>query len=233
MLRLLCIICLLLPWPPAESFAVEPNARQDMAALPPVVESFLRSGSNVPAGQLKITVVPPDPRLDLPACQKLEAFLPPGARLQGHVTVGVRCLGPSPWTLYVQAQLSALSRYVVAAVPMAEGHVIAEGDLTFALGEASAANAGLLTDKAQAIGRSLATPLAAGTPVSSSLFGKDWVVRKGQFVRLHATGSGFRISVEAQALANACEGEPLQVKTRSGRVVNGVAHLGGVVEVSR
>jgi len=227
------IIALSLPLIPACGFAIEPAGRQDVAALVPIVEAFLQSQTGNLPQPSKITVTPPDNRLDLPACPKLEVFLPVGARLQGRVTVGVRCLEPNPWTIYVQAQMSALTQYLVAAVPLPQGHVIADSDLRMASGEVGAASTGLVTDKTQVIGRTLSMPLAAGSPIRPNLFRKDWVVRQGEVVRLFSTGTGFRISVEARALGNAGEGEAVQVKTKSGRVLNATAKSAGIVEVNR
>ena len=108
--------------------------------------------------------------------------------------------------------------------------MISENDLTVAAGELNAASAGLITDMAQAIGRTLAAPIAAGLPLRSNLFRKDWVVHQGQVVRFMTSGEGFRITVEAKALANASEGELVQVKTKYGRVLSGTARSGGIVE---
>ena len=228
--QLIFILYLTLSLIPVNGLAIEPVARQDTAAIVPIVEAYLQSQTGKLPGQSKITVTPPDTRLDLPACPKPETFLPTGARLQGRVTVGVRCREPSRWTIYVQAQISVSTQYLVTAAPLAQGHVISENDLTVAAGELNAASAGLITDMAQAIGRTLAAPIAAGLPLRSNLFRKDWVVHQGQVVRFMTSGEGFRITVEAKALANASEGELVQVKTKYGRVLSGTARSGGIVE---
>ncbi|MFZ4700948.1 MAG: flagellar basal body P-ring formation chaperone FlgA [Candidatus Methylumidiphilus sp.] len=233
MAKLIFTLYLSLSLIPSVSSAIDQTARQDVTAITPVVEAFLRSQAAPPPEQSKVMVSPPDPRLDLPACPKLEVFLPAGARLQGRVTVGVRCLEPSPWVIYVQAQISTLTRHLVAAVPLAQGHVITESDLTMAADVLGASPAGLMTDSTQAIGRTVATPIAAGSPIRPNQFRKDWVVRQGQAIRLSTAGAGFRISVEAKAMANASEGEPVQVKTKSGRLLMGTARPGGVVEMAR
>ena len=231
--KLIFILYLSLSLMPAISFAIEDKGHQDVAAIVPIVEAFLQSQVGTQPEQLNVIVMPPDTRLDLPACPKLEVFLPIGSRLQGRVTVGVRCLQPSPWTIYVQAQILASIKYLVAAVPLAQGHTITERDLTVATVGLGIAPAGLMTDMAQAMGRTLATPVAAGLPIRSNLFRKDWVVHQGQVVRLLTAGAGFRISVEAKALANAGEGEWVQVKTKSGRILNGTARSGAIVEMAR
>ncbi|RAE77565.1 flagellar basal body P-ring formation protein FlgA, partial [Burkholderia multivorans] len=60
------------------------------------------------------TVAPAFPR-GLAACTTLEPFLPTGARLWGRTTVGVRCAGERPWTVYLQAKVTVHATYYVAA----------------------------------------------------------------------------------------------------------------------
>ncbi|MCX7113786.1 MAG: flagellar basal body P-ring formation chaperone FlgA [Proteobacteria bacterium] len=227
MLTLIFHLSLLLT--PARSSAIEQVAHQDLGAIVPIVETFIQSQIG---NQSTVTVKPPDPRLDLPACSKMEVFLPAGSKFQGRVTAGVRCFEPSPWTIYVQAQIATLTRYVVAAVPLAQGHVITENDVRMATGELGATSAGFITDMAQAVGRTVAASVSANTPIRPSLFRKDWVVRQGQAVRLFTTGAGFRISLEVKVLANASEGESVQVKTKAGRILTAIARSGGIVELA-
>jgi len=212
--------------------AVEQLGRQDLTSIVPVVEAFLQSQLGKPSEQSMITVKPPDNRLDLPACSKMEVFLPTTiSRLHGGVTVGVRCFDPSPWTIYVQAQIATLKQYLVATVALPQGHVVTENDLRMATGEELSAPAESITDKALAVGRTLSVPVIAGLPITSKLFRKDWVVRQGQDVRLFTTGVGFRISVEVKALANAADGESVQVKTKTGRILTVIARSSGIVEL--
>ena len=54
----------------------------------------------------------------------------------------------------------------------------------------------------------------------------------GDSVRLVATGDGWHISGEGQALAPGLEGQAVRVRTESGRVVNGMAVAERLVEVA-
>ena len=46
-------------------------------------------------------------------------FMPTGARLWGRTTVGVRCAGERPWTIYLQARVSLHATYYLAARALA------------------------------------------------------------------------------------------------------------------
>jgi flagella basal body P-ring formation protein FlgA len=55
---------------------------------------------------------------------------------------------------------------------------------------------------------------------------------QGQTVRLVSQGSGFRVSADGKALANAAVGQLAQVRTASGQTVSGIARADGIVEVN-
>ena len=57
-------------------------------------------------------------------------------------------------------------------------------------------------------------------------------LQQGQTVRTVTKGPGFSVSSEAKALANAVDGQVVQVKATNGQTLSGVARTGGVVEVS-
>jgi flagella basal body P-ring formation protein FlgA len=207
-------------------------ARQDLAALRTVVEQFLQTQTAGLPGQVTAKAGAIDPRMSLAACPAPEAFLQPGARAWGKTTVGVRCTAPTAWTVYIQAQVSVLADYVTAAVPLAQGQPVELGQLAVMKGDIAAMPNGIVTDPAQAIGRTPTVSLAAGTPLRLDTLKSKPVVQQGQSVRLVSNGNGFSVSSEARAIGNAAEGQVVQVRTSSGAVVSGTARAGGMVEVA-
>lgn len=206
--------------------------RHDPAQIRLLVEHFLKTQSVGLPGEVSISVGQVDPRLALPMCAAPEAFLPNGARLWGKTSVGVRCQAPSPWTIYVPATVQVHGEYLIAAAPLAQGQVLGPNDVSKARGDLTALPAGIVTDPAQAIGRTAAISLAAGTPLRGDALRAPQAVQQGQTVRLVTKGPGFRITAEARALNNAADGQIVQARTASGQVVSGVARMGGVVEVT-
>jgi flagella basal body P-ring formation protein FlgA len=205
--------------------------RQDLAALRAVVQQYLQAQAAGLPGTVAVTVGAVDPRMSLPACPAPEAFLQPGARAWGKTTVGVRCTAPAAWTVYIQAQVSVLAGYVAAAVPLAQGQPVEQGQLVLMQGDLTAMPNGIVTDMAQAIGRSPTVSLAAGTPLRLDTLKSKPVVLQGQAVRLVSAGPGFSVSSEARAIGTAGEGQVVQVRTASGAIVSGTAKAGGMVEV--
>ncbi|WP_338765872.1 flagellar basal body P-ring formation chaperone FlgA [Massilia sp. METH4] len=207
-------------------------AAMDPAAIKRTVDQFLQVQSAGLPGKVTITVGNVDTRMTLAHCPAPEAFLMPGTKAWGKTTVGVRCAAPSAWTVYIQANVSVLGNYIAAAAPLPQGQPILESQLATQQGDLTTLPASIATDKAQVIGRSSNVSISAGTPVRLDTLRSQPVVLNGQMVKLVTTGSGFRITAEGKAIANAAEGQVVQVRTTGGRSVSGIARAGGQVEVA-
>ncbi|KAF1047590.1 MAG: Flagella basal body P-ring formation protein FlgA [Herbaspirillum frisingense] len=218
----------------ATSAQNDPNApqRQNLQLLQQTAEQFLKNQTSGLPGSVTIDVDPVDPRLTLAACLEPQAFMPNGARLWGKTTVGVKCVAPSPWTIYVRASVQVISDYLVAAVPLAQGQTISATDVTRVRGDMASLPNGVITDESQAVGRVAAMSVRAGTPLRMDSIRNQRVVQQGQPVRVVSNGPGFQISTEARALTNANEGQMAQARTAAGQVVSGIAKAGGILEIN-
>lgn len=207
-------------------------ARQDPVALRQNAEQFLRVQTAGLPGKVDITVGQIDARTNLAACAAPEAFLPNGSRVWGKTTVGMRCREPAPWTIYISATVRVTADYVVTAAPLAQGQLIGPNHLAKVNGDLTALPNGIVTDPAQAIGRTVGISLPAGTPLRGDALRTQQAVLQGQNVRVVSSGPGFQVATEGRALNNAAEGQVAQARTLSGQVVSGVAKAGGIVEVT-
>lgn len=206
--------------------------KQDLQALQQVAEQFLKSQTSGLPGSVTVTIDPADARLTLAACLEPQAFMPNGGRLFGRTTVGIKCVAPSPWTIYLRANVQVISDYLVAAVPLAQGQTISASDITRIRGDMSALPSGVITEESQVIGRVANMSLRAGTPLRLDTIRNQRVVQQGQAVRVVSIGPGFQISTEARALTNANEGQMAQARTAAGQVVSGIAKAGGILEIN-
>ncbi len=207
-----------------------PAARQDPAVLRATAEQFLQMQTAGLPGQVTLTLGKLDARINLPACDAPQAFMAPGARAWGKTTVGLRCNAPA-WTIYLQAQVLVLADYVASAMPLTQGQPIVASQLVLQRGDLATLPNGVITDTAQAIGRSLSMSLAAGAPLRLDILRSKNVVQQGQLVRVISSGEGFKVSAEARAIGSASEGQVVQVRTPGGTMLSGVAKAGGLVEV--
>ena len=216
----------------ASSWALaQAQPRQNLGALRDIAEQYLQAQSAGLPGVVTITVGAVDGRMNLAACPAPQAFQQPGAKPWGKTTVGVRCTAPAAWTVYIQAQVSVQGKYVATSVPIVQGQAIDASQLVMASGDLAALPNGVVTDMAQAVGRTSKMSLAAGSPLRADMLRSTPVVQQGQAVRVVSRGAGFSVSTEAKAIGTAGDGQVVQVRAQNGAILSGVAKTGGLVEV--
>jgi flagella basal body P-ring formation protein FlgA len=204
--------------------------QQDPEAIRSAALAFLQQQSAGLPGKVDITVAPAFPR-GLAACTMLEPFMPSGARLWGRMTVGVRCAGERPWTIYLQARISLHATYYLAARAMAPGEVLTAADLVARDGDLTGLPQAIVTDPSQAIGSVTLTRVAGGMPLRRDMLKSASAVSIGQTVRVVAAGEGFAISAEGSAMNNASPGQQVRVKTANGQIISGIVKDGSTVEI--
>lgn len=212
------------------STLVHAAGQQDPAALQTHAEQFLKTQTGGQPGKVSIQVKPA--RVDLPACAALDAFQPVGDRRIGRISVGVRCLAPTPWTVYLSAQVSVVGPYAVTLQPLPANHVLSAADFTLREGDLGSLPADVVTQVDGLVGYRTVSGLAAGAPLRTALLRPPLAVQQGQTTRVVLKGPGFSVQSEGQALANASRGDRVRVKTRSGQVISGIAQDGQQVMVA-
>ena len=201
-------------------------------ALLSTLDDFIRAQTRGLPGKVAFTISPLDARTQLTPCNAFDPFIPQGGKLWGKTTVGVRCLGPSNWTIYVPVQVSITGNYLVAARNFQVGTNLTAADIVVRSGDLSTLPSSILTDPVQAIGKTVKNGVGSGQPLRSDQLIAPWAVQQGQSVKTVSSGPGFSVSSDGKALNNATEGQVVQVRTATGQTVSGIARAGGVVEVS-
>ncbi|WP_244129564.1 flagellar basal body P-ring formation chaperone FlgA [Burkholderia gladioli] len=207
-----------------------PEGQQDPEAIRQAALAFLRQQTAGLPGKAIVTVAPAFPR-GLAACTGLEPFLPTGARLWGRTTVGVRCAGAKPWTLYLQSKISVQGTYYVAARALSPGEVLTAADLVAHDGDLTQLPLAIITDPGQAVGGTSLVRVAAGLPLRQDMLRSAASVTIGQTVRVVAAGKGFTISSEGSVMNNAGPGQQVRVRLAAGQIVTAVVKDSGTVEI--
>lgn len=224
-LALMLLILSALPCRAAPVPIADDAARQREAVI-----RFLEGETRGIEGEITIEI----PEAGLPGarrpCAAPSAFLAVGRRAWGRITVGLRCASPS-WTLFVPARIKVVSDYPSAARPLAPGTTLQEADIRMERGDIAALPAGTLTRREQALGRTLRMAVAGGVALRTDQFQPVYAIARGQKVRVISRGETFEVSNEGEALSAAIEGQTVQVRLGSGRIVQGLARPGGIVEV--
>lgn len=203
---------------------------QNPAEVRTHAEQFLKRQTRDLPGQVTVRVKPAE--LAVPACAALEAFQPVGGRRIGKLMVGVRCLAPSQWTVYIAAEVEVIARYAVTRAPLPANHVLTGADFMLVEGDLGRLPADVVTDASALAGYRTVSGLAAGAALRTALVRPPLVVQQGQVTRVILNGPGFSVQNEGQALANASRGERVRVRIRSGQVVSGIAQDGQQVLIA-
>ncbi|AOK48421.1 flagellar biosynthesis protein FlgA [Burkholderia sp. MSMB617WGS] len=207
-----------------------PAGQQDGETIRRAALAFLQQQAAGLPGKTTITVAPAFPR-GLAACTTLEPFLPSGARLWGRTTVGVRCAGERPWTIYLQAKLAVQATYYIAARQIAPGETLSAADLVARDGDLTTLPLAVITDPQQAVGATALTRVAAGLPLRQDLLKSAASVSIGQTVRVVASGQGFTISADGSVLNNAAPGQQVRVRMAAGQIVTAIVKDAATVEI--
>lgn len=207
-----------------------PPGQQDPETIRRAALAFLQQQIAGLPGKTTATVTTAFPR-GLVACTTLEPFLPTGARLWGRTTVGVRCAGERPWTVYLQAKVAVQATYYIAARQIAPGEPLSAADLVARDGDLTVMPLAVITDPAQAIGSTALARISAGLPLRQDMLKSAASVSAGQTVRVVAAGPGFTISAEGSVLANAAPGQSVRVRMAAGQIVTAIVKDAGTVEI--
>lgn len=190
------------------------------------IATFVRTQTQALPGKVSYQVKDIDPRISLPACPALEAFLPQGTVLNGNTSVGVRCNKPHSWSIFVQVNIKISMNMLTLKRTLQTGQIIQAEDIA-TLGSESVP-AGTLTDPAQAIGKIMKYSVGTGQILRYDMMRAPYTVKLGETVQLRVKGSGFSVSAEGQSLGNAANGEKISARTASGQIISGIAMAGSI-----
>ena len=186
-----------------------------------------------PDMRIEIVVGRLDPRLKLAPCQRIDTYLPPGQRAWGRTRVGMRCVeGPVAWNVYLPITVKVFAPALMATQPLAAGTVLQSAHFRLAEADWAESASPALVGAGLAVGRTLARPLAAGSPLRGTDLKKRQWFAAGDAVRVVAGGLGYAVSGEGLALTPGIEGQPARVRTAAGRTLTGTATGDRRVEVA-
>lgn len=174
--------------------------------------------------ELDVQAAALDSRLRLKPCDDaLETFGASGSERSTRITVGIRCAGSTPWTLYVPVQVHASMAVVGVTHALPRGSVLSLDDLVIQSRPVQELPAQYLSDPSSALDMELTRAVTADTLLSPSLLKQPQLVSKGQQVTIVADGANFAVKMAGTALQNGSAGQLISVKnTTSGRTVQGV-----------
>jgi len=175
-----------------------------------------------------------DSRLRLKECDEpLEAFQPAGGRSLGNTTVGVRCPGTQPWTLYVPVKVSIHDTVVVAARSLSKGMIVQDQDVRLLKKDLAKLRAGYYQDLSQVIGKQVIRTVSMGAAITTPMVKSQIQIKRGQQISLVARSHGLQVQMSGEALADGASGERIRVRNLSTKkVIEGIVQSATTVEVA-
>lgn len=178
----------------------------------------------------EVRVVVKTPRAHWPACATPAYSVPGNARLWGNLSVLARCANDKR---YMQVTVQAYGNYVVTSAPVARGSLLNDGNLRLQRGRLDQLPPQAMHSLAQARQAQTLRDLAPGQTLTLSMVRQPWRVKAGQRVMVIASGQGFRVNGEGQALNNAAVAQNARVRMANGQVVSGTVDNAGNILITR
>lgn len=200
----------------------------EQAALKHAKQSALQSENRT---EFRVKAL--DQRLKLARCgTKLETFTSQASSSSATQIIGVRCLKPKPWKVFVPISTLSYRSVVVTNRPLNKGDRIATTDVRLEERDITRIPHRYLTDLDQVEGQVLKQSIQGQTIVNQSALRAADIVKRGQSVALVARTSKLNVRMRGEALADASKNERVRVKNlSSSRIVEGVVLSGQVVLV--
>jgi flagella basal body P-ring formation protein FlgA len=185
-----------------------------------------------PGVRIEIELGSLDPRLKLAPCALITPYLSPHTRLWGATRIGVRCAEGARWNVYLPVRVKVFARASTVTQTLPAGTVLEAAHLGQAEIDLAADWSPAVRRPADALGRALSRPLRAGQSLrQADLKPRQWFAA-GDTVRILASGPGYTISSEGQAIVAGVEGQPAKVRIEGGRIVSGRPSGQRQIEVS-
>ncbi len=164
-----------------------------------------------------------DPRLRLAPCMQVEPHLPAGSRLWGRTRLGLRCIdGSARWSVFLPVTVKAFGPAWVLRDNVMAGAELKVSDALQTEADWAAEPSPVVLDPSQWVGSSAARGLLGGQALRQSMIRPAQAFAAGTQVRVIATGPGFTVTSDAQALGAGVVGQTVRVRMDNGRMTTGV-----------
>ena len=156
-----------------------------------------------------------DPRLKLRKCgQPLIAYLPPGSKHTGKINVGIKCVGPIQWKMFLSASSYQYQTVIYAKNTLKKGQTINRQDLGKKRVKIDTRNKQPAFDYSEVALTSPRRFIRAGAIIFTDAI---CMVCRGNRVNVSTGNEYFSINVEAEALADASIGEMVRLRNKNSR----------------
>jgi len=207
---------------------------QSLDSIRDAVRQYMQQQYTEAASGAKITIGRLDRRLRLVKCSiPLVATVARGKAASGRQTVGVKCDGDKPWSLYVPATISIKKRILIASHDLAKDSIIRAADVKFELRDATLLRRGFISRPESILGKRLKRGLHANDVLTSRQVTVAKSIKRGSKVTILGKVGTIEVRMPGKALADGGVGERIRVMNqRSKRLIEATVVAAGMVQVS-
>lgn len=175
-----------------------------------------------------------DQRLRLAKCeQPLEAFANSNTQNIARTTIGVRCNGAKPWTLYVPVTISAVAEAVFTTRPLIRGEDLQLEHLEIRQVPLDKLPSKYFSNTGQLGGMALARSVNSGVILTLNTVKPRLMVQQGQEVMILASTRGIQVRMSGIALKNGASGDLIPIRNiKSGRTIQAIVLSDSTVTVN-
>lgn len=183
---------------------------------------------------IKLSVGRLDSRLKLVRCATpLETFSPPGKRRSAKQTIGVRCGGEQPWTIYVSVTVSLQKMILVASRALPRGSVIGADDIRIEERDIMRLHRGYLSDPERILGKTLKRTIQENSVILPTQIALPQTIKRGSEVVILGTSGALTVRMSGTALSGGSKGERIRVLNNSSKQkVEAIIVAPGTVQVT-
>jgi len=207
------------------------EAENASAMLEQMLQGFVDRHTAGWAGRVEITLGTLDKRLPLSSCAYMEPFVPPGTRLWGRTSIGIRCREGARWSVMIPLHVRVFAPVAQAARALQPGQRLSVEDFEMIETDLTREAPGVLTSPETVSSHVLSRPVGAGTLLRRDQFRALPVAAPGEQITLVYSGPGFFVTGSGKLLQSAIEGQQVRVQVESGRILSGIVKGGRRVEI--
>lgn len=199
-------------------------AHQDLEQLRALVEEYLIDQYHQRFNSAKTSVSRLDPRLKLAHCSVLEFDVRDIAGNGGAISVKAQCTAPTPWTVYIGAQVDVFRDIVVTRRAVRRGEIVTQADVTTQSMNTAQLRSGYISDPSLVLGMEVRRNLDPAEPLRDALLAEPLAINRGQIITLASRSGAIEVNTLGEALSNGHIGDQIRVRNLSSeRVV--YAHI--------
>ncbi len=174
-----------------------------------------------------------DSRLRLRQCElPLETYAPQSKNHIGKITVGVRCNGASPWSLFVPVTVKVMAEIAVAKKSLPRGAIIGPDDIAMEQRDISQLHHGYLQDAKSAVGKKLRQRTRRDQVLTPYQLEAPLTVMRNNRVIIQAGNNTVHIRMIGKALQSGSLGQIIRVRNVSSeKEIDAKIIAPGIVEV--